>query len=364
MKILICHSDPEIPSRESIDIWRIIRPFAELEKHVDWQIDHAPYPIDPNIIDKETSKVKTDDLVKELERIGQYDIVWTSYFPDATLFDAMMFAGMKYGTKFVMDVDDDMYHIPKSNPIWKTDNIDKNLPEMQYMIENTPYLITSSTYLQSEYKRRRSNPTFLFPNFIGGYKHKPFDNGDKVVIGFFGGVSHVDDVEKTGFMDALRQIMKKYPQVQAGSVGLKLNRLTKSRYTFHPGKSGQPWLTEIWPNINCDIAVAPLEYGQFNRCKTNIKWLETAMIPAAFVSSDTPPYKGSVITEQTGLLVHNTVEAWYLGLERLILDEELRRKLARNANLEVERNWSIDRNWTVLKEIIEEIDGNIDNRDV
>lgn len=359
LKILITHSDPSFKARESIDLWRIIRPFAELAKHVDWQIDSQDYLIDHTLIDVK-NQVNTKKLVKELERIGTYDIVWTGYFPDAVLFDCMQFVQEKFGTKFVLDADDDFWNIPPSNPIWKQENMERNISEIQYCIANTPYLVTSCQNLHDHYASKRPGlKTYTLPNFIGGYKHKPFDNGDSVVISFFGGVSHKKDLENSGFLEALKLIMKKYSYVSAGSVGLelKLTGTLKKRYTFNPGIPGQQYVDNLWPAINADIAVAPLEYNVFNRRKTNIKWQETALIPAAFVGTDIPPYKGTVKDGVTGLLVRNSVEAWFNALESLVIDKKYRRQLAQNAKKEVEKNWSIENNWQVLKEIIEDIHG-------
>lgn len=355
MKILLTHSDPELPARESIDLWRIIRPFKELAKHVDWQIDHQPYLIDPKLISKKTSKVQTDKLVKELERLGQYDIVWTSYFPDATLFDCMMFMSQKFGTKFVLDVDDNMYEIPKTNTIWKDKNAAKNIKEMQYMIEHTPYLVTSSRILQQDYKLRRTNPTYFLPNYISEeYKHKPFDNGDKIVVGFFGGAAHEQDFKASGALQALKLLIKDYKNIHVGSVGMKLD-LPKDRYTFYPGKPGQAWIDEVWPNINIDISLAPLEDNVFNRCKTNIKWLESALIPAAFVATGIPPYSHSVKQRETGLLVQNTTEQWYNAIEELVTNQVLRHKLATHAESEVRLAWSIEHKWDKVKALVETI---------
>lgn len=355
LRILLTHSDPKLPARESIDLWRIIRPFAELEKHTDYQIDHQDYLINQDLFDK-TNKVKAEDVAKEVQRLGEYDIVWTGYFPDAILFDTMIFVQEKFGTKFVLDVDDDFYNIPKTNPIWKQEDAEKNVSAIQYAIEQTPFLVTSCKNLYDWYSSKRENKTYILENYIGGYKHRPFDNGKNVVISFFGGVSHKKDLENTGFTEALKQIMKKYPQVHAGSVGLelKLTGTLKKRYTFEPGIPGEQYVTKLWPSINADIAVAPLEDNIFNRRKTNIKWQETAMIPAAFVGSRIPPYFGTV-NEKTGILVRSGVEFWYDALERLVLDEKLRKTLADNAKAEVEKNWSIETQWVKLKEIIEDI---------
>jgi glycosyltransferase involved in cell wall biosynthesis len=356
MKILITHSDPTFKARHGIDLWRIVRPFAELQKHVDWTIDHQDYLIDYKLID-EKNQVKAELLAKEVERLGQYDIVWTGYFPDATLCDVMLFVGEKFGTKFVIDVDDDFWSIPPDNPIWRAKDTERNIQETQYAIESAPYVVTSCPNLLESYTKRRTDlKTYMMPNYIGGYTHKPFDNKDKVVIAFFGSISHMRDLKVTGFTTAMRDIMKKYRNVHFGTVGIdRLKGFPKDRYTSHPGLPGQAWLDTIYPNINADIAVAPLEDTPFNRRKTNIKWQETASIPAAFVGSRVPPYFGTVEHEKTGLLVRSGAEFWYDALERLIVDKELRTTLAKNAQTEVEKNWSLVHKWDTLKTIVEDI---------
>ena len=360
MKILLSHSNGNLKDRESIDIWRVIRPFKELEKYVDWEINHTEYLI-PSELFSSDNRVNAEELAQEVEKLGQYDIIWTSYFPDAVLFDTMLFVQAKFGTKFVLDVDDDFYNIPLSNPIWKSADANKNVAEIQYIIENAPYLITSCPNLYQSYSTIRELEdlrTFMFPNLIGDYSHKPFDNGKDVVISYAGGISHTKDLENTGFLEAVKLLMKKYPQVRLGSVGIPFKKITgtlKKRYTFTPGLPGKAWIDTLFPSLNADIYVAPLENSEFNRKKTNIKWLESAYIPAVFVASKTPPYSLSVINDKTGVLVRDGVEFWYATLEKLVLDKELRQNIAKNALKEIEKNWSIKNNWTLLKNIVEEI---------
>lgn len=356
MKILISHSDPKLPARESIDLWRIIRPFRELAKHTDWQIDHTDYPINPALIGSD-NKVETDKLVKEIERLGKYNIVWSGYFPDAVLFDVMTFVQQKYGTKFVLDTDDDVFHIPSDNSIWSSAGFD-GVQDLKYIVKEAPYVVTSSENLKAEFDRQRDGkPTYLLPNYIGSdFKHPKFINKDKIVISFFGSITHRKDLTDTGFVEALGQIMHKYKNVYVETVGCNISTyLPKQRYSHNPGKPGQAYIDEVWPSINCDIAVAPLRDNQFNRCRSNIKWLEASMIPAAFVASNIPPYKGSVESGKTGLLVNNDSESWFEALEALVTDKTLRQNLAKAANKEVIKNWTIENKWPILKEIIENI---------
>lgn len=344
MKILLIHSGS--PARESVDLWRIIRPFKELSKHVDWQIDHRPDLIPRSLYDKD-AKVDTEELIKELEKLKDYDIVWSSYFPDATMFDCMMFVQMKYGTKFVLDCDDDLYNVPKHFPLWSQVGY-KGIKELQYTVEETPYLVVSTPYLKKHYESKRQAPTYLLKNYIGkDFVHKPFNNKE-VVIGYFGSITHKVDVLDTGFVEALQMIIDKYPNVHVLAVGQDLgNYLPKDRYTYHVGKPGKSWVEEIWPNINCDIATGPLIDDKFNKSKSNIKYLEATLIPSVFVASNVEPYK-----DIKGILTDNSTEGWYEALEKLVLDEELRKKLLKQAQEDVKLNWTIEYNWPELRDIV------------
>jgi len=356
MKILLAHSDPKLAARESIDLWRIIRPFKELSKHVDWQIDHVPYLLDESKQQPDGGYLP-DDLAEMAERYGQYDIIWTGYFVDERLFDVLSFVSMKFGTKVVVDIDDDFYHLPKHNNFWNDPYGGiKGLKEVHWIIENSDYVVTSTPNLKKELDKHVRGKTYILPNYIGSdYKHKKFENQD-VVISYFGSITHKKDVSETGFLEALQRITHKYKNVRVGTVGIKIDAyLPKQRYTHHNGIAGKRYITEVWPNINADISCAPLEDNQFNRCKSNIKWFESAYIPSAFIASNIEPYKGSVEDGKTGLLVENNADSWYKALERLVLDAKLRKQLAHNAKIEVKRNWDISTNWMRLKEIIEDV---------
>ena len=55
-----------------------------------------------------------------------------------------------------------------------------------------------------------------------------------------------------------------------------------------------------------DVAVAPLHDTAFNRCKSDLKFLEYAALGLPGIYSDVVPYKHAVRHEETGLLTENT----------------------------------------------------------
>ena len=95
-----------------------------------------------------------------------------------------------------------------------------------------------------------------------------------------------------------------------------------------------PWLRSM--RERWDFAVAPLRDTPFNRCKSDIKFLEYSALglPGAF--SDIGVY--STCTDDSGLLVPNQTDAWYEAVRALALDMELRTHLAENARSYVVEN--------------------------
>lgn len=82
-----------------------------------------------------------------------------------------------------------------------------------------------------------------------------------------------------------------------------------------------------------DIVVAPVVPNAFNRCKSDIKWLESAMVGAAFVGSKVPAYD-TVWHESNGLLARGRrdFERW---IKDLVHSADMRLELGQAANKRV-----------------------------
>jgi GT2 family glycosyltransferase/glycosyltransferase involved in cell wall biosynthesis len=85
------------------------------------------------------------------------------------------------------------------------------------------------------------------------------------------------------------------------------------------------WISNAGP---WDIGLAPLTDSPFNACKSAIKTLDYAALGLATLASDVTAYRGSVADGPGGMLVPNTIDAWYGALSRLIRDDAARRRLA------------------------------------
>lgn len=361
MKILAvgshCLTEPNKQSQ--VDHWRIGRPMFELAKHVDWHIDHSPTFIPGFAALDNPDQFTPKEMQAAFDAITQYDIVFSSYHPDPTAYTLLKVARDRAGTQFVMDSDDDMFAINPDNPFWLKIT-DEQVYQMQRMIADNDWITTPSEVLAERYRQRRANhhpeSVIVIPNYLPDvYQHPKVDNGDTIVIGYMGGASHYADLHESGVLPAIEILMHKYKNIHFKSVGMIVDHyIPKQRFTHEGGKRGTDFLTEVFPALNFDIAIAPLLDNLFNQGKSNIKWQEMTRAGAAFVCSDMPPYSG-VIDGVHGLKVKNTVEEWQAALEKLIINTKLRRILVENAQREVLYNWRLETHWQQYKVLFEKV---------
>ena len=83
--------------------------------------------------------------------------------------------------------------------------------------------------------------------------------------------------------------------------------------------------------IDWDFAIAPLIDSEFNRCKSDIKFLDYSLNRIPGIYSATKSYSGTVVDKQNGLLVPADCEAWRNALSLLADDPAFRGTLSENA---------------------------------
>ena len=90
------------------------------------------------------------------------------------------------------------------------------------------------------------------------------------------------------------------------------------------------WMTK---NYSFDIGLAPLADNLFNRCKSDIKYLDYSMMGIVSVTSDMPSFD-SIAHGTVGYKVKSADE-WYSVLKDLILNKDLRNKVSNLAREKV-----------------------------
>lgn len=358
MKVLAVHSvwddDKKI---KAVDLWRIYRPIRELKKHVDWQIDEQPTLIKQIASLKDKKEFTAKELEKAVEELGKYDLIWLTYFTNPVFYTLLRVVRARFGTKFILDFDDDIFSIKLDNPIWLKLN-DENVYHLQCMLRDADFITTTTETLAHTFRQRREqadDTVIVIPNYISDdYKHDPIDNGDTIHIGYFGGSSHFGDLDNTGVIEAVERLMHENKNIKFTTVGLPIEKyVPKARYTYHEGAAGHAWVNDVFPSLNFDIALGPLEEAIFAEGKSNIKWQESTRMGAAFVASNVGPYR-DLHNGVDAVLVNNNIEEWYTALKRVVDNVKFRKLLVKNAQEHL-KLWRLEVNWPQLKEVFEKI---------
>lgn len=184
-------------------------------------------------------------------------------------------------------------------------------------------------------------PNSLDERLIGGGKPSPVDSPfgqRRKVIGYMGTMTHDADLQL--LLPAWQAIHKRYGseiEFQIAGVTSRPQTLHDSNLPIrimapHPAEVEYP-LFMLWftGQLCWDIAVSPLQDTTFNRCKSDIKFLDYSALGTAGVYSDVRAYQSSVSHMKTGWLADNTVAAWVAALDRLLVDDLLRQKIATSA---------------------------------
>lgn len=360
MKILALHSGHHADQnkRSAVDTWRLKRPIRELRNHTTWDITEQSTLI-PSVGKMKSAKEFTSqELDKAFQQICDYDIVFSAYQSNPSLWTLLQVARQRAGVQYVMDVDDDMFAINPDNPVWQNLK-DEHVYMMQRMIANNSWLTTTTETLAEVFRARRPNlspdTVRVIPNYIASeYQEYDPDNGEKIVIGFFGGSTHYGDLHRTGVLEAVQKIMHEHKNVYFKSVGMIVDTyLPRARVVIGDSHRGDSWTNEIFPSLNMDIALGPLEDNLFNRSKSNIKWQEATRAGAAFVCSDIGPYH--LIPDGEAMKVANTTKDWYTALSALVDDPQRRRELVDSARWDVATNYRLENHWQAYKAFFEEV---------
>ena len=151
----------------------------------------------------------------------------------------------------------------------------------------------------------------------------------KIKIGYFSGsITHNENFEM--IKPAIMQILEKYPHVELHLVGYIDLPQDLKKYTEQIIMNDYVDWKELPRLISqMDINLAPLVDSVFNRAKSEIKWLEAALVKVPTVASYLGSFEEMVKNDETGILAQP--DEWYEKLETLIENPSKRQTIAENA---------------------------------
>lgn len=294
-----------------------------------------------------------------------YDIIWLHQSDNDLTFAWLRSMATHFGKKLVMDCDDYFLEPDKGNPATKKMGRHKlDRGNKRAMLATNMSFCDALTVSTVPLKKKLHKhilevhnvdmPIYVIPNCndVNDWQYKKVD-GDGVIIGYSGGLSHNDDLDMV--LPAIKTIMEKYPKVgfqllgqmdlvKAKKIFGKWKQSIRNRIVLLNATKTQPEYPAYLAEQPWNIGIAPLIDSEFNECKSHIKFMEYSMYKIPVVASRVYPYYKDIFGvpviehEETGLLC-DTQEDWVKNLSKLIENEELRKKLGENAYNHVVKNW-------------------------
>jgi hypothetical protein len=264
------------------------------------------------------------------------------------------------GKKIVFD-NDDTYKIDKSHAFYGLDeggfkaNQDYVNKLINNFIRNSDLVTCSTEFLAKEYKELNPNVKVL-PNMVNPDDwDEPLRNkGDKVRIGVVGSVAYYHDFR---IVEDVLTALDKDPRVQLVLFGLnskkqrKVNKKTeevhKREYSFWDTLKNvehAPWCdmvnyTRVLNELELDIMMIPRKDSYFNKCKSNVKFLEASMCEIPVITN---PFKDNPYEKDKDYVVW--AKDWLKDLEPLIVNKKLRKDIGKKAKQYVLDNYNIENN--------------------
>lgn len=251
------------------------------------------------------------------------------------------------GKKIVVDVDD-FTTVDDDSP-FKMEHTITQAEEVMKITIGIADLVTVTTPYLAEKIRPLNKNVVVLPNYLDLDRWdlpKLKNTSDRIRIGWAGSLTHLEDLKL--LQEPLKRICAEFPQVQLVFCG---DTRVADLFPGLPIETmlGVPF--EAWParlhGLRLDIGLAPLRDSEFNRCKSNIKWLEYSIAQVPGVYSPTV-YQHRGFEPKFGL-VANDAEGWYRAIKNLIIHPELRADIQANAYGRAKREYDLKRRIPLWK---------------
>ena len=329
---------------------RIHTPFSELSKNGNYHFFVYGKEIMP--------RLDTDNMINNhifdvivIQRVNPYS---TKILKQAK----------KHNIKVIYETDDDFLDINPSNPSYTyiSDNFDK----IQKLVKNADQITVSTNELKNRLDKLNIENVEVIKNYhVNSSLHmKPFEfRGNEVIkIGYFGTITHQGDLELIhNVILRLKDIFsKKGIKVifeMAGAAIVKDSdwiNVVKLPYYPMSANTFYEWLSK---NSDWDIGVVPLLNTEFNKCKSELKYIEFSALGIPVVASDISVYSETIQNGVNGYLSGNEDE-WVDKLSILIEDPIFRNGIVNNARDDILKNYNLKsrvNQWdNIFKRILKE----------
>jgi tetratricopeptide (TPR) repeat protein len=240
----------------------------------------------------------------------------------------------------VFEANDYYYDIQSWNPLsakWLDRTIQDSFHEGLTLADGVQ---TSTEELARRWRERTPRPVTVFPNQLTDVPPLLPPAQRPLTIGWGGSPGHFADWYHIA--PVLQRWLDAHPDVHLAVMNHEFAKpfiqLPAERYRFTSFGSLAEYLRFL---RGLDIGLAPLLPTDYNRCRSDVKFLEYASQGVAGIYADLETYCGTVVQGETGLL-YKTPEELIRCLDLLARDARLRQRIREQAYRYVLENRRLD----------------------
>jgi glycosyltransferase involved in cell wall biosynthesis len=302
--------------------WRLVDPFKYLRRQ-----GHTAFVSEEGINESILSKA---DVVVLQSVVNKEDIALVRAYQK------------EKGLVVIADCDDSM-ELNEDNPHIMEHKVSEAYNVLPIVFNMVNMITTTTPYLAKKLKEYNEN-TYALANSMDLERWdlpKYKNESGKIRIGYLGSLTHLDDFRMLN--NVFKRLNKEFNNLMFVTCGdPRWERFLQG--LPHECMLGVPF--EAYPAklhaMRLDIGVAPLRNTPFNRCKSNIKFLEYSIagIPAVY-SPTVYNFRGF---EPTFGVVADTEEQWFLALSNYIKNPEFRKDVVEAAQVHVRTHYDLKHN--------------------
>ena len=281
--------------------------------------------------------------------------------------DALLNSLRQAGVPWVFEIDDKLWDLPNDHTDHRIDEV--TLDSMRRIAAGAVCVTTSTHSLTAQARIAFGASVETIPNALDEgiwctplapewidriCREQGLNPGKKYLL-YMGARSHAKDLELVA--PAMERILRRFPDLCLLQIGGGFS-LPGACMIEAPKQYSYPefvaWFRAVCSP--CILAIAPLRDNDFNRCKSDIKFLDYALAGVPAVFSRVGPYSEVIEDGVTGLLCDNTISDWEFAIERLLSSELLRKQLACAAQIAASarllKNSGVSEQWLRLLQAV------------
>lgn len=288
-------------------------------------------------------------------QIKKADIVWLQCVIGSQQRSLLDYCNT-HGVPVVIDYDDYFAELP-SNVVGRFSLPQKEITEnWKYYLRSADIITVPCEALATEIKKLTDKQVKILPNlikkeiFLSHLDYDPYKDTSEIRIMYSCSESHLDDFNFIS--PVLRWLSYWYPQVKILTNG-KLDFLFHNpKYTGkarHIGRVSYESYYKTLAEYRPHIFLAPVLDSVYNRCRSDLKYRQAAVLKCAFLGSNSEVYS-AVKHEVSGVLSENYRISWFYNLRRLIKNLDTARQLG-EAAYAAQQNHLLEDNIYLWKDV-------------